>query len=166
MLEIRPAALSEFSLLPELEAEADLRFERLVPPISASNFPAPGTAADNAQALHIMVAGRPPRGFVRLVAVDGRAHLEQLAVSLEYGRQGIGRSLVHAAKAWARESGFHEMTLSTFADVPFNGPFYASCGFVEILPEELTAGLQAVRRQEIALGMDAGGRRIAMITAV
>ncbi|WP_287928634.1 GNAT family N-acetyltransferase [Arthrobacter sp.] len=165
MLEIRPAALSEFSLLPALEADADQAFATLDPPFPFGDFPPPGTAASYAGAFHIMVAGRPPVGFARLEIVDGQAHLGQLAVSPEHARRGIGRALVMAAKAWALEVGFHTMTLCTFADVPFNGPFYASCGFVEMPggPErQLPPGLAALRREEVRLGLDALGRRIAM----
>lgn len=162
MLEIRPAGLNEFSLLPALEAEADALFATLDPPLPHGDFPPPGTAASYAEAFHIMVAGRPPVGFARLEIVDGQAHLAQLAVSPDHGGQGIGRALVLAAKAWALEAGFHTMTLCTFAEVPFNGPFYASCGFVELPEAELTPGLAALRRGEAGLGLDAMGRRAAM----
>ncbi|MCQ9163152.1 GNAT family N-acetyltransferase [Arthrobacter sp. STN4] len=163
MLEIRPAALSEFSLLPALEADADLAFDTLDPPFGhRGEFPPPGTAESYADAFHIMVAGRPPVGFARLDIVDGQAHLGQLAVSPEHARQGIGRALVMAAKAWALEAGFHTMTLCTFADVPFNGPFYAGCGFVELPEESLAPELRRLRREESALGLDAMGRRVAM----
>ncbi|MHA7303976.1 GNAT family N-acetyltransferase [Arthrobacter sp. TMN-49] len=162
MFEIRPAALSEFALLPSIEAEADTVFETLDPPMSIADFPAPGTAADFAAAFHIMVAGRPPAGFVRLDIVDGMAHLAQLAVSPGYGRQGIGRSLVSAAKAWAQEAGFPAMTLTTFKEVPFNAPFYVSCGFVELPSAAWGAGLRELIHAEQALGLDRLGQRIAM----
>ncbi|AIY00771.1 hypothetical protein ART_1172 [Arthrobacter sp. PAMC 25486] len=162
MLEIRPAALSEFALLPSIEAEADEVFETLTPAISLADFPPPGTAAEFGAAFHIMVAGRPPTGFVRLEIVDGQAHLEQLAVGTGYGRQGIGRALVQAAKAWALEAGFHTMTLCTFRDVPFNAPFYASCGFVELDKQDTGEELREVRNHEQKLGLDALGPRIAM----
>ncbi len=163
MLEIRPAGLNEFSLLPALEAEADTLFATLEPPLPHGDFPPPGTAASYAEAFHIMVAGRPPVAFAQLEIVDGQAHLAQLSVRPDHGGQGIGRALVLAAKAWAREAGFHTMTLCTFADVPFNGPFYASCGFVEVPEELLTPGLAAQLRGESALRLDAMGRRVAML---
>ncbi|MET4003942.1 GNAT superfamily N-acetyltransferase [Arthrobacter sp. UYCu511] len=162
MLEIRPAALSEFSLLPELEAAADQAFGSLTPPLPYGNFPPPGTAVDYAGAFHIMVAGRPPVGFIRLEIVDGAAHLQQLAVSPDYARQGIGRALVAAAKAWAREAGFTSMTLITFKQVPFNAPFYARCGFTELRPEEYGQELAVLRTAEAAAGLDGMGARIAM----
>ncbi len=162
MWEIRPAALSEFALLPAIEAEADEAFESLSPAVSTANFPPPGDPSEYAAAFHIMVAGRPPVGFVRLEIVDGVAHLEQLAVASGYVRQGIGRALVQAAKAWAFESGFHAMTLCTFRNVPFNAPFYASCGFVEMADPDQGPGLRALRRHEKELGLDAVGPRVAM----
>lgn len=162
MLEIRPAALSEFALLPAIEADADTAFEALDPPMATADFPPPATPAEFAAAFHIMVAGRPPAAFVRLELVDGQAHLEQIAVSPELARQGIGRALLHAAKAWALEAGFHSMTLTTFADVPFNAPFYASAGFTELAEAEWGPGIRAIRRAEIELGLDKAGRRIAM----
>lgn len=163
MLEIRPAALQEFALLPAIEAEADTAFERLDPPISTADFSAPAAASDYAAAFHIMVAGRPPAGFARLDIVDAQAHLEQLSVSPVYSRQGIGRALVRAAQAWSREAGFHSMTLSTFAQVSFNGPFYASCGFVELDQELWGPELQARRHAEQLAGMDLLGERIVMV---
>lgn len=166
MFEIRPAALSEFALLPAIEAEADTAFERLDPPLDTADFPAPAEAAEYAGAFHIMVAGRPPAGFVRLEIVDGQAHLEQLAVDPVYGRQGIGRSLVRAAQAWAREAGFSSMTLTTFAHVPFNAPFYARCGFVELPESAWGPQLQDIRGREKAAGLDRLGLRIVMVSAL
>ena len=160
MLEIRPAALTEFALLPAIEAEADAAFETLDPPISIADFPAPDTAEKYADAFHIMVAGRPPAGFVRLEIVDGQAHIAQLSVSPAYARQGIGRLLVNAALAWATEAGFHSMTLTTFASVPFNAPFYASCGFSELPHEQWTPELAELRQREAFL--DAKGARVVM----
>lgn len=163
MLEIRPAALSEFALLPAIEAEADTAFERLDPPLSTANFPPPAEASEYAEAFHIMVAGRPPAGFARLEVVDGQAHLAQLSVSPAYSHQGIGRALLRSAQAWAREAGFHSMTLSTFAQVAFNAPFYASCGFVELEEPLWGPQLRDIRRREQAAGLDAVGPRIIMV---
>ena len=52
------------------------------------------------------------------------------------------------------------MTLTTFRDVPWNGPFYAGLGFRAV--DELTPGLAAVRDHEKAIGDDDFGPRIAM----
>ncbi|MBD8045257.1 hypothetical protein H9638_15710 [Arthrobacter sp. Sa2BUA2] len=51
------------------------------------------------------------------------------------------------------------MTLCTFLDVPFNAPFYRSCGFEVIEPHGKPA---ALRRREAECGLDDAGRRVAM----
>ena len=166
MIEIRPAALSEFALLPFLEAEADAAFDSLKPAIDSGSFPPPGTAEEYAEAFHIMVAGRPPLGFVRLEIVDGQAHLQQMAVGGRYARRGIGRALLLAAKAWAHEAGFQRMTLTTFTAVPFNAPFYANYGFSELAQDAWGSDLAEIRRQEQERGLDQLGPRMAMVAVL
>ncbi len=160
MLELRPAALAEFSLLPAIEAASDTLLIDILGRRLTHSMPSGAGAAEFAAALHIMVAGRPAVAFVRLEEVDGQAHLEQLSVLPDFAGQGIGRALVHAAVAWAREAGYRSMTLCTFSEVPFNAPFYASCGFDVVGspgPE-----VAALRDHERRIGLDAAGRRVVM----
>lgn len=99
-------------------------------------------------------------GFARVDEVGGQAHLEQLSVHPDSAGRGIGRSLLAAALDRARSAGYDAMTLCTFADVPFNAPFYASCGFEEIARPG--PALAALRTREAQLGLDGLGRRVAM----
>ena len=105
-------------------------------------------------------AGRPALGFARLEIVDGSAHLEQIAVVPRAMRRGIGSALIEAACAWAKDNSFEALTSITFAEVAWNGPFYAARGFVPL--EEITPGLAALREHERAAGLDAMGKRIVM----
>jgi hypothetical protein len=52
--------------------------------------------------------------------------------------------------------------LCTFADVPWNAPFYARHGFVSLAESESTPGLLELRQREVSLGLDALGRRTVM----
>lgn len=101
-----------------------------------------------------------PVGFVHVLEVDGSAHLEQLSVVPAAGRQGHGRALVSAALDEARERGYSRLTLRTYAEIPWNAPFYASCGFLESIPE--TPFLRRLVDTEAALGLDRHGRRVQM----
>jgi GNAT superfamily N-acetyltransferase len=92
--------------------------------------------------------------------VDGIPHIWQLSVHPDHVRQGLGRSLVEAASSWARSTGFDAITLTTYRDVPWNGPFYESLGFVVV--HDLSPGLEAIREHEREMGNDAFGRRVAM----
>jgi GNAT superfamily N-acetyltransferase len=134
-ISIRPVRPEELALLPAIEAAADTMFEQLGP-LGDEPFPGPGTPEEFAAALVVLVAGDPPVGLCRIDRVDAGAHLEQLSVHPEYGGRGIGRALLRAGVAWARERGYDQLTLATYRDVSWNGPFYASEGFVEIGPAD------------------------------
>lgn len=66
---------------------------------------------------------------------------------------GRRRLLDHAASLAAAD-GLPALTLTTFAHVPWNAPYYARCGFRVLADIELTLGLRAIRRREAALGLD------------
>lgn len=154
---IRPARPDELAELIEVERAAD----RLFSLAGYGETPEPASLDELREAAALLVSGDPPAGYARVEVVDGRAHLEGLSVRPGSMRQGRGSELVRAACAWAAEHGFAEITLCTFAEVPWNGPFYAKLGFVELA--ELTPGLQALRETERRLGLDAMGRRVVLI---
>jgi GNAT superfamily N-acetyltransferase len=126
---IRPARAEEMVLLPAIEAAADTVFE----PLGIGPLPGPGTRQDFADALIVLVAGDPPVGLCRIdgIGISKGAHLEQLAVHPDHAGQGLGRALLRAGCAWAEQQNFEEITVATYRNVPWNGPFYASEGFVE-----------------------------------
>ena len=49
----------------------------------------------------------------------------------------------------------------TYADVPWNAPFYARHGYVEL--DELPARLEPMRQGEERFGMARHGRRVVMV---
>jgi hypothetical protein len=61
---------------------------------------------------------------------------------------------------WAGANGYPAVTLTTFRDVPWNGPFYARLGFRVL--DDLPAGLEAIRQHEKDIGDDDFGPRVAM----
>lgn len=158
---LRPAVPADFDRIEAIENEADqllgewLGLEQGDPaPAGASRAADPGflLVAENHDGVLV--------GFVHVLEIDGHAHLEQVSVAPEHGRRGYGRLLVEAAKDGAQRRGYSRITLRTFADVPWNAPFYARVGFVE---EE--AGTPFHRRlieTETRLGLDQYGRRIQM----
>lgn len=152
---IRPARPDELTELIDIERAAD----RLFPIAGYGNTPPPATEEELRDAAGLLVSGDPPVGYARIEVVDGRAHLEGLSVRPRFMRQGRGSELVLAACAWANAHGYSEITLCTFAEVPWNGPFYAALGFVELT--ELTPGLRARREAEGTL--DSMGRRVVLI---
>lgn len=159
---IRPAGPDDAELLEVIEASADAL---LVETLGAWEWPPAGDGAarlaDPGFVLLIEEAAtRSPVGFVHVLDADGYAHLEQLSVVPSAGRRGYGRALVRAALAEARERGYSRITLRTYAEVAWNAPFYATCGFVESIPE--TAFQRALVETEESMGLDRHGRRMQM----
>ncbi|MEV0285064.1 MULTISPECIES: GNAT family N-acetyltransferase [unclassified Kribbella] len=97
-----------------------------------------------------------PTGFVFVVLVDGAAHIEQISVHPDHQGQGLGSALIEQVMSWAAGQGLPAVTLSTFRSVPWNAPYYARRGFVEL--GELTPGLIELQAAEAALGLDPAER--------
>ena len=91
-----------------------------------------------------------PRGFALCDDRGDDLYLDQLSVIPEFGRRGMGARLVALSYAEAVTRRFRRMSLSTFRDVPWNGPFYRRLGFREIPHRRLQGWqreLEAIQRQ-------------------
>ncbi|MFD6953356.1 acetyltransferase [Nocardiopsis sp. TSRI0078] len=99
------------------------------------------------------VAGAPVVGLAATVTVDGRPHLEQLAVHPDHGRRGVGGALLEAVCAEAAAAGHTSLTLTTFRDLPWNGPWYADRGFAVLPRLEWGPGLEGVWEAEERAGI-------------
>ena len=90
-------------------------------------------------------------GFAVAWVIDGEGHLDELAVTPAHGRRGVGRALVDEVLAWSAARGLPSVTLITFRDVPWNGPFYEKLGFEAVTA--LTPALQAALDQSATWGV-------------
>jgi len=86
--------------------------------------------------------------------VDGVVHVEQVSTDPGHAGRGLGASLIEHVAGWARERGSAALTLTTFAEVVWNAPYYARLGFRPLADAELTPGLRAIRAEEAAHGLD------------
>ena len=101
-------------------------------------------------------------GFLVATGLDGGLHISEMGVIPSHGRQGIGSALLRAAKTHARDSRIPRVTLTTFASVPWNAPFYAKHGFTELASTEIGPGLRQCINLERTLGL---ANRVAMSTS-
>lgn len=108
------------------------------------------------------VGGRPVGFLVVAKLLDGTPFVLELDVHPEHQRRGIGTALLAAASTWAAGTPARALTLTTFRHVPWNAPFYARRGFVEIPAAELGPGLRARLAEEAAHGLDPA-KRVAML---
>jgi GNAT superfamily N-acetyltransferase len=99
--------------------------------------------------------GHPvPVGYALASTVDGEGHLDQVSVLEQATGRGIGSALVDVVLSWSAASGHPAVTLTTYGDVPWNGPWYARRGFVEVPDERLTPRLRAILERERAIGLE------------
>ena len=70
----------------------------------------------------------------------------------EHGRRGVGRALVDEVVAWTAAQDLPSVTLTTFRDVPWNGPYYEKLGFQVVTT--LTPALQALIDEQATWGLD------------
>ncbi len=154
MYKIRLATIEDIPLLPDIENAAGdlfLQFE-FTAHLAADTTPVEDFAQaqkDNLLWIATTPDGRPV-GFAQVYMLDGEAHLQELAVHPDFGRQGIGTGLVKAVCDWAQASGIPAVTLTTFRDIPWNAPFYQKLGFRILEAEELTPPLlQLVENEEL-----------------
>ncbi len=163
MTSIRPATAEDLPLLAAIEDAGDRLFaERF----GGVDWPQASTGeARAAEPGFLLVATTRGSvvGFVHVLDLGGHWHLEQIAVDPDRLRSGHGSRLLEGVHAEVRARGGSEVTLMTYADVPWNGPWYARHGYREIdPPARLAPMLDAERR----LGLARHGRRVAMARAV
>ncbi|MGI5260998.1 GNAT family N-acetyltransferase [Streptomyces angustmyceticus] len=92
-----------------------------------------------------------PLGYLLWEPVDGCTHIEQVSVHPSHAHRRIGRALIDHAE---QDGSPAPLTLTTFAEVPWNAPYYTRLGFRTLTDPELTPGLRAIRTHEATLGLD------------
>lgn len=92
-------------------------------------------------------------GFAMCRAIGECFYLDQISVDPRFGQQGIGSALLKAVIRRADELGLGRVTLSTFRDLAWNGPFYRRHGFREIPRHRLSVWMHDIEAAQ-ALTMD------------
>jgi len=103
-----------------------------------------------------------PIAFLAGTERDGMLYVAEVDVARAWQRRGVGRRLMATAIETARASRLLGVTLTTDRLVPFNAPFYAKLGFVEIAEDDVVPQLRRILAREISIGTG-GDRRVAMI---
>ncbi|WP_242427661.1 GNAT family N-acetyltransferase [Streptomyces sp. Root431] len=158
-MRIRAAAPAELPLLQDIERAAGEPFRSLGMAAIADDDPLPLDVLEayrcEGRAWVAVDAADRPVAYLLADTVDGSAHIEQVSVHPDAARRGVGRQLIEHLAAAAREQGLTALTLTTFAEVPWNAPYYTRLGFRPLADSDpaLTAGLRAISRAEAAHGL-------------
>ncbi len=157
-MRIRMASVAELPILRDIERAAGLCFRDVgMPEIAEDEPPALDELARYQHAGRAWVAaGQADQPIAYLIAdlVDGNVHIEQVSVHPGSARAGVGRRLIERLAREASGDSIPALTLTTFANVPWNAPYYLRCGFRILDAGELTPGLRAIRQREAAHGLD------------
>jgi GNAT superfamily N-acetyltransferase len=154
MYSIRCARPSDLIHLPAIEREAAAQFQATSYPAMANTDLASANLDPDHDHVWVVVDEEDhPIGFAIAQVFDESVHLHEIDVHPSYARQGLGCRLIEAIADWARARGATALTLTTFSDVPWNGPYYARLGFRTLDVATLNPTLQAVRRAEESAGL-------------
>ncbi|HEX2561259.1 GNAT family N-acetyltransferase [Phenylobacterium sp.] len=155
---IREARADELHKLPEIERSAAALFEGEGHDMDILTNVTPGEVwAPRQAAGTVWVAddgAGEAVGFLAAEVFKDELHVWELDVRQEAQGQGIGRRLMNHAIDWARGRGLARVTLTTFRDIPWNAPFYASLGFAAVAAEDLSVRLAEVLSLETSKGLN------------
>lgn len=157
---IRLATAEDLTSLPAIESAAGVGFVGLgMASIAEDEPPEVSELAEYRDDGRCWVAAAvddpsAPVAYLIVDRVDGCAHIEQVSVHPDAAGRGLGRSLIDRAEVWAGDEGLSALTLTTFVEVPWNGPYYERLGFRYIDVGDETPGLAEIRAGERDHGLD------------
>lgn len=157
-MRIRAVQACELPFLQEIERAAGQPFADIGMVEIARDEPYPLAvlaACEQAGLLWVTVdEADKPVAYLMASVVDECLHIDQVSVQPDSARRRLGRALLDHAAGRAATDGLAALTLTTFASVPWNAPYYRRCGFRVLDEAELTPGLRAIRQHEAGLGLD------------
>ncbi len=157
----RPARTGDFDELQRIERSAGQLFRTFGMDEIADHEPTSIADFEDGRAAGLLwIAASSERvvGFALADTIDGNLHLDELAVDPRFARQGLGSALVETVCHAARAHACSWVTLRTFAEVPWNGPFYTKLGFRELPEHDVTPSLRQLASRETAAGLDVSPR--------
>lgn len=158
MVTIRESNASDATHLPAVEHSAGEAFRS----IESLAWIANDDGLSTQQHLDLMERGiswvatdnsDKPVGFLVAELLDGYLHIWEMSVQKDHQGKGIGRMLLNKAKEYAKEAKYQGMSLTTFKDVPWNGKFYASAGFIVVPDDDLTPTFTRILSEEATHGL-------------
>jgi GNAT superfamily N-acetyltransferase len=165
-ISIRDARADELETLRDIESAAGRLFIGVGMTFVADDPPPPVELFRRHQRAGLAwVAVDPadhPIAYLVADRVDGNAHIEQVSVHPSFGHRRIGRSLIDHLDGWAGEHGLPALTLTTFAEVPWNAPYYLRCGFAPVPDAAMGPELADLVAGEQEQGLGRFAPRVAM----
>ncbi|AHG39176.1 acetyltransferase [Pseudomonas syringae CC1557] len=132
LMRISAQARDRYKTIPSLAHVADL------PPLSADRF----------QACRVVVAvdrnSHEIIGFAATRLLDGLLYLDTVCVDPRASGNGIGKALLSYVVAYARDIPVQAVSLTTFREPLWNGPWFRKQGFGPMSDARIGEGLRRV----------------------
>jgi len=151
---VRLARPDELDALSAIEVAADGRFQATPYAALVAGYPTTEIAdfadAQDRWGLWVAVAGDDRAvGFAHCKPVGrGTVYVAQLSVHPDHAGNRLGAVLLERVAAFHGPRGVRRLTLTTFRDIPWNGPYYERLGFHEVpdLAAEVFLGRQVAEQ--------------------
>lgn len=154
---IRLAESDDLALLPAIERAAGQRFHS-IGMADVANDNGSGVedfrAANEAGRLWVAEYDERVCGFLVASIIDGDGHIDEVSVHPDAAGRRLGSELITMFLAWCAACEFEAATLTTFANVPWNRPYYERLGFLVVPPEAWSSAMTSQVEQETRAGLD------------
>lgn len=152
---IRAAVTADLPLLQNIERAAGEAFRTIGMPEIADDEPLSPAELEAYRAggrAWVHELDGEPVAYLLMDVLDGNFHIEQVTVHPHAAGRGLGRELIRHLGEAASAQGAPALTLTTFAEVPWNAPYYQRLGFSVM--DDAGPELLKVRQNEAARGLD------------
>jgi GNAT superfamily N-acetyltransferase len=160
-MSVRPACDADFEQLPEIQAASrelliavDHAEVLCMPVVSGPLI----RAAAREGGLIVAACADDIVGFGLCERIGRFSHLHQMSVRPRCVGHGIGSTILCRLLKAAKRREDEAMTLITYTDIPWNRPFYARRGFIDVPLSEAPEYLSRLLAGERALGVDISRR--------
>jgi GNAT superfamily N-acetyltransferase len=129
---VEAAAARRFLSVPELAFLAEF---------GVTDAATHAAAIEDGQAWKVTGSDGRIKGFCYCECHDDALYLAEISTHPDFQRQGVGSLLLAEVKRKAQALGVSQITLTTYRDVAWNGPWYRRHGFEIIVDSQLTPEL-------------------------
>jgi GNAT superfamily N-acetyltransferase len=88
-----------------------------------------------------------PIGFLCGHSIDSSFYIAEISVAEDWQKKGVGRSLIERMCKDVKILSYSDVILTTYRDVPWNGPWYIKVGFEELHVKDW--GEQITKKMEL-----------------
>jgi ribosomal protein S18 acetylase RimI-like enzyme len=164
---IERGAPSHAERLREIERASSIHFREIGMADVADHEPTPASILEDSARdglLYVALTADTVAGFLIWSAVDDEAYIEEVAVDPAHAGHRLAARMIDRLAQDIR--GRHPaITLATFRDVPWNGPYYAKLGFEEFPHDQVGPDHAKAWQEQSDIGLDMS-KRLFMIRRV